>query len=190
MISRQLLSVARLAAARPLAARAAPLAARSFSRSAVRANTKVSDPAATAVEADDHAAAEPPAPAVSMSIDEVESEMDLFGPGATKGKVPTNLEQATGLERLELLADMAGIDLFDQVTLPSDRKGTIFDPVVIQVPVKQKYIGCTGIPADTHEIEWMSATIRRPARCVECGCVYRLEYVGPAHEAAEDGHHH
>ena len=45
-------------------------------------------------------------------------------PGAAPGTVPTDLEQATGLERLEILGKMQGIDIFDMRPLPSDRVGT------------------------------------------------------------------
>jgi cytochrome c oxidase subunit 5b len=58
---------------------------------------------------------------------EVKSEEDLLPPGAKSGTVPTDLEQATGLERLEILGKMQGIDIFDMKPLPSDRLGKI-DP--------------------------------------------------------------
>lgn len=47
---------------------------------------------------------------------------DLLPPGAAPGTVPTDLEQATGLERLEILGKMQGIDVFDMKPLES-RKG-------------------------------------------------------------------
>jgi hypothetical protein len=36
-------------------------------------------------------------------------EDDLFAPGAKPGTIPTDLDQATGLERLELIGKMQGI---------------------------------------------------------------------------------
>jgi hypothetical protein len=48
---------------------------------------------------------------------------DLIPPGAKPGTIPTDLEQATGLERLEILGKMQGIDIFDMRPLPSDRRG-------------------------------------------------------------------
>lgn len=59
-----------------------------------------------------------------MWYTEVKSEQDLVGPGATPGTVPTDLEQATGLERLEILGKMQGIDIFDMKPLDASRKGT------------------------------------------------------------------
>jgi hypothetical protein len=38
--------------------------------------------------------------------------------------VPTDLEQATGLERFEILGKMQGIDVFDMKPLDASRKGT------------------------------------------------------------------
>jgi cytochrome c oxidase subunit 5b len=56
---------------------------------------------------------------------DVKSEVDLVGPGAAVGTVPTDLEQATGLERLEILGKMQGVDIFDMKPLDASRKGTI-----------------------------------------------------------------
>jgi cytochrome c oxidase subunit 5b len=61
------------------------------------------------------------------SIAEIKSEKDLLPPGAEPGTIPTDLEQATGLERLEILGKMQGIDVFDMSPLPSDRTGASFD---------------------------------------------------------------
>ena len=58
------------------------------------------------------------------TLTEIKSEADLLPPGAERGTVPTDLEQATGLERLEILGKMQGIDIFDMSPLPSDRVGT------------------------------------------------------------------
>ena len=57
---------------------------------------------------------------------EVKTYDDLLPPGALPGTVPTDLEQATGLERLELLGKMQGIDVFDMKPLDASRKGRLF----------------------------------------------------------------
>lgn len=54
---------------------------------------------------------------------EVKSEADLLPPGAAPGTIPTDLEQATGLERLEILGKMQGVDIFDMKPLDASRKG-------------------------------------------------------------------
>ena len=55
----------------------------------------------------------------------------LYGDGGKAGSVPTDYEQATGLERLELLGDMEGIKVFDDAPLDSSRIGTKKDPVLV-----------------------------------------------------------
>lgn len=56
---------------------------------------------------------------------EIKSADDLLPPGAAPGTVPTDLEQATGLERLEILGKMQGIDIFDMKPLDASRKGRV-----------------------------------------------------------------
>lgn len=48
---------------------------------------------------------------------------DLLPPGAKPGTVPSDYEQATGLERLEILGKMQGIDVFDMKPLDASRMG-------------------------------------------------------------------
>lgn len=55
----------------------------------------------------------------------------LYGPGAKPGSVPTDLDQATGLERLQLLGEIEGINVFDEGPLDSSRIGTKADPVLV-----------------------------------------------------------
>lgn len=54
---------------------------------------------------------------------EIKGEDDLIPPGAKPGTVPTDYLQATGLERLELVGKMQGIDIFDMRPLDASRKG-------------------------------------------------------------------
>lgn len=62
----------------------------------------------------------------------------LYGPGAKPGEVPSIYEQATGLERLQLLGDIEGVPVFDESPLDSNRFGTKGDPIV--VPSLVRYI--------------------------------------------------
>lgn len=55
---------------------------------------------------------------------EIKTEEDLVPPGAKPGTIPTDIEHATGLERLELTGKMQGIDIFDMRPLDASRKGT------------------------------------------------------------------
>ncbi|KZZ95447.1 Cytochrome c oxidase, subunit Vb [Moelleriella libera RCEF 2490] len=119
-------------------------------------------------------------------LNEIRSENDLFGPGARPGTVPTDLEQATGLERLEILGKMEGIDIFDMRPLDASRKGTMENPIEVRSAGDEQYVGCTGHPADSHVVTWLGLSKDRPIeRCPECGSVYKMIYVGP-----EDDHHH
>ena len=135
---------------------------------------------------------------------------DLIGPGAEPGTVPTDLEQATGLERLEILGKMQGIDIFDMKPLDASRlgnllfprftfpnaprnlnilleSGTLADPIRVKAFGDEQFAGCTGFPADSHVVRWCLMTRKHPiGRCSECGSTYRLDYVGPP----DDPHHH
>ncbi|KJX96620.1 cytochrome c oxidase subunit Vb like protein [Zymoseptoria brevis] len=120
-------------------------------------------------------------------LDDIKSEHDLLPPGAKPGTMPTDLEQATGLERLEILGKMQGVDVFDMKPLDASRKGTLEDPITVKSFGDEQYLGCTGYPVDTHVVIWLTTSRERPVeRCPECGSVYKMEYVGPQ----DDGHGH
>lgn len=55
----------------------------------------------------------------------------LFGPGSPPGAVPSDEAQATGLDRLQLLGKMEGIDVFNMKPLEMTREGTMADPIII-----------------------------------------------------------
>lgn len=66
----------------------------------------------------------------SFNTTEIKVEDDLIPPGAKPGTIPTDYIQATGLERLELIGKMQGIDIFDMRPLDASRKGmSAFCPV-------------------------------------------------------------
>ncbi|KAH6680755.1 subunit IV of cytochrome c oxidase [Halenospora varia] len=122
---------------------------------------------------------------------DIKSESDLIGPGAAPGTVPTDLEQATGLERLEILGKMQGIDIFDMKPLDASRKGTLDNPIVVKSFGDEQYAGCTGYPADSHVTIWLTMSRDRPIeRCPECGNVLKMEYVGPEEDPHAHDHHH
>ncbi|KAL8969029.1 MAG: hypothetical protein Q9197_004561 [Variospora fuerteventurae] len=58
-----------------------------------------------------------------IPFEDIKSENDLRPPGAAPGTIPTDLEQATGLERFEILGKMQGIDVFDMKPLDASRLG-------------------------------------------------------------------
>ncbi|KAK5005925.1 Cytochrome c oxidase subunit 4, partial [Cryomyces antarcticus] len=53
---------------------------------------------------------------------EIKTEADFLPPGAPVGTIPTDLDQATGLDRLEILGKMQGVDIFDMKPLDASRK--------------------------------------------------------------------
>lgn len=56
----------------------------------------------------------------------------IYGPGSAPGEVPTDEQQATGLERLQLLGKVEGIDVFNMKKPEATKKGTMANP--IQIP--------------------------------------------------------
>jgi cytochrome c oxidase subunit 5b len=61
---------------------------------------------------------------------------ELYGPGAKPGTVPTDLDQSTGLERLQLLGEIEGINVFGEGPLDSSRIGTKADPIRVSSYVR------------------------------------------------------
>lgn len=97
---------------------------------------------------------------MDKKLEEINSEEDLLPEGAAPGTVPSDLEQSTGLERLEILGKMQGIDVFDMKPLPSDRIGTLKDPIFVKSFGDEQYCGCTGSPADSHRVKWLTVCLR------------------------------
>ena len=84
---------------------------------------------------------------------------DLVGPGAEPGTVPTDLEQSTGIERLEILGKMEGVDVFDMRPLDSSRRGTLDNPIMVRSAGDEQYAGCTGSPSDSHTVHWLGVCV-------------------------------
>ncbi|KAK2734040.1 Cytochrome c oxidase subunit 4 [Myotisia sp. PD_48] len=125
------------------------------------------------------------------AFEDVKSPEDLLPPGGKPGTIPTDLEQATGLERLELLGKMQGIDIFDMKPLDASRLGTVSDPIVVKSAGAEQYVGCTGFPVDSHTVIWLTLSKDRPLeRCSECGNCIKMDYTGPEEDAHHDHDHH
>ncbi|CAO1615345.1 unnamed protein product [Sympodiomycopsis kandeliae] len=113
----------------------------------------------------------------------------IQGPGGKTGEIPSDYEQATGLERFELMGRMEGVDVFDQKPLQSDRIGTLKNPIIVNSLFPSRVIGCTGSPAGSHDVRWMNLkTHKEHHRCPECGSVYHLNFITPP-EGHGEGHH-
>jgi cytochrome c oxidase subunit 5b len=69
--------------------------------------------------------------------------------------------------------------------------GTMKEPITVNAAGNEQYVGCTGYPADSHGVLWITLTREEPkSRCMECGSVYEMHYVGPADDPHSDHHHH
>lgn len=147
-----------------------PLTARTFS-SAVLLRNKAVEESKTA-----------------QTLADVRGPETLIGSGAKEGTIPTDIEQATGLERLELLGLREGIDVFDRRPLDSSRKGTMADPIMVDSYENYRYVGCTGSPAGSHVVQWLKPSTEKVARCWECGSVYGINNLSVPLEG--DEHHH
>lgn len=66
------------------------------------------------------------------------------------------MEQSTGMERLEILGKMEGVDIFDMRPLDASRKGTLDEPILVRSAGDEQYAGCTGYPVDSHGVIWLT----------------------------------
>ncbi|KAF9160894.1 Cytochrome c oxidase subunit 4 [Actinomortierella ambigua] len=118
------------------------------------------------------------------------------GPGAQAGEIPTDDNQSTGLERVEYLNLKEGKDIFDLKPLYVEERGTKKNPTLIRSRDPIRYVGCTGVPGETHEVKWLLIDHEHDFdRCDECGNVYKWtayepdEYF-PAADKKDGLHHH
>ncbi|KAF9196212.1 Cytochrome c oxidase subunit 4 [Haplosporangium sp. Z 11] len=118
----------------------------------------------------------------------------MQGPGAAPGAVATDLDQSTGLERAELLGKMQGKDIFDLAPLEVHVRGTKAAPTIIRSRDPIRYVGCTGVPDETHEVNWLLIDQTHEFdRCDQCGNVYKWSAYEPDENfpaVEKDGLHH
>ncbi|GAA5820632.1 hypothetical protein JCM3770_003559 [Rhodotorula araucariae] len=110
----------------------------------------------------------------------------IQGSGGKPGEVPTDLEQATGLERFELLHKLQGEEAFSLEPLEVPRLGTLDDPIMVFSLDHERIVGCTGFPVDSHDTILFPVGKDKPVRCPECGCAYQTDFQGVEHD---HGHH-
>ncbi|EPQ28024.1 uncharacterized protein PFL1_04351 [Pseudozyma flocculosa PF-1] len=111
----------------------------------------------------------------------------IQGDGSKPGEIPSDEQQATGLERFELLGKLQGEDVFDMSPLEMTHLGTTENPIMIKSYWPTRIVGCTGYPADSHDNIYLH--LNRDLkfhRCPECGSVYEMDFVGDEHA----GEHH
>lgn len=90
--------------------------------------------------------------------------------------IPTDLDQVTGLERAELLAEMEGRDIFDKA--PLGPYGTKENPAIVESIYDQRLMGCVGGDADgEHELRWLLVQKGAQSTCPECAQVFELKQI-------------
>ncbi|CBQ69757.1 probable COX4-cytochrome-c oxidase chain IV [Sporisorium reilianum SRZ2] len=110
----------------------------------------------------------------------------IQGEGAKDGEMPTDEQQATGLERFELLGKLQGVEVFDMEPLQMTHLGTTEKPIKVKSYWPTRIVGCTGYPADSHDTIYLHLNNQlKHHRCPECGSVYEMDFEGDAHA----GHH-
>ncbi len=69
--------------------------------------------------------------AIRRSDDHHASAPSIYGVGAKAGEIPTDESQSTGLDRVQVLGQLEGVDIFDLEPLDSSRMGTLGDPIKV-----------------------------------------------------------
>lgn len=69
--------------------------------------------------------------AIRRSDDHHAAAPSIYGVGAKSGEVPTDGAQSTGLDRVQVLGLLEGLDVFDLEPLDSSRIGTLADPIKV-----------------------------------------------------------
>ncbi|KAJ1327201.1 hypothetical protein BSLG_010543 [Batrachochytrium salamandrivorans] len=91
------------------------------------------------------------------------------------GQIPSNYEIASGLERYEYLKLLKGEDPWEDLQpIVLTEAGTMKKPIIVRGIDPERYVGCTGFPAESHEAVWL--TVRPHGgvdRCPHCGNVFK-----------------
>jgi hypothetical protein len=86
--------------------------------------------------------------AIRRSDDHHASAPTIFGVGAKPGETPTDQSQSTGLDRVQVLGLLEGVDVFDLEPLDSSRIGTLADPVKVFSAVRRPSSFFSTLPSD------------------------------------------
>ncbi|KAK5669592.1 hypothetical protein BDV3_003691 [Batrachochytrium dendrobatidis] len=90
-------------------------------------------------------------------------------------QIATNYELSAGVERYEYLKMLKGEDPWEDLQpIVLTEAGTIKKPIIVRGIDPERYVGCTGFPADSHEAVWL--TVRPHGgvdRCPHCGNVFK-----------------
>nr|XP_033798716.1 cytochrome c oxidase subunit 5B, mitochondrial-like [Geotrypetes seraphini] len=95
------------------------------------------------------------------------------------GGIPTDEEQATGLERKTLQALKKGLDPYS-IRKPKEYAGTKEDPHIVPSIHNQRLVGCI-CEEDNSAIVWFWVHAGEAQRCPSCGAHYKLVHHDPPH---------
>ena len=68
---------------------------------------------------------------IRLSDDHHAAAPSIYGVGAKPGEIPTDESQSTGLDRVQVLGLLEGVDVFDLEPLDSSRIGTLANPIKV-----------------------------------------------------------
>ncbi|XP_046516296.1 cytochrome c oxidase subunit 5B, mitochondrial [Equus quagga] len=91
---------------------------------------------------------------------------------ASGGGVPTDDEQATGLEREVLMAARKGLDPYN-ILAPKAASGTKEDPNLVPSITNKRIVGCI-CEEDNSAVIWFWLHKGETQRCPSCGAHYKL----------------
>uniref|UniRef100_G1PQ70 Cytochrome c oxidase subunit 5B, mitochondrial n=1 Tax=Myotis lucifugus TaxID=59463 RepID=G1PQ70_MYOLU len=94
---------------------------------------------------------------------------------ASAGGVPTDDEQATGLEREVMLAARKGLDPYNMLA-PKPASGTKEDPNLVPSITNKRIVGCICFicEEDNSAVIWFWVHKGETQRCPSCGTHYKL----------------
>ncbi|XP_007535782.1 cytochrome c oxidase subunit 5B, mitochondrial [Erinaceus europaeus] len=92
---------------------------------------------------------------------------------ASGGGIPTDEEQATGLEREIMLAARKGLDPYNMLPPPKVAAGTKEDPNLVPSITNKRIVGCI-CEEDNSTVIWFWLHKGETQRCPGCGTHYKL----------------
>ncbi|XP_072537211.1 cytochrome c oxidase subunit 5B1 [Salminus brasiliensis] len=92
--------------------------------------------------------------------------------GFAAGGIPTDEEQATGLEKVLLSASKQGLDPYN-MQKPKGCSGTKEDPHVVPSITNKRIVGCI-CEEDNTAVVWFWLHQGEAQRCPSCGAHYKL----------------
>ncbi|XP_043444596.1 cytochrome c oxidase subunit 5B, mitochondrial-like [Prionailurus bengalensis] len=92
--------------------------------------------------------------------------------GASGGGVPTDDEQATGLEREVMMAARKGLDPYNMLA-PKAASGTKEDPNLVPSITDKQIVGCI-CEEDNSAVIWFWLHKGEAQQCPSCGTHYKL----------------